>query len=588
MRLRLRQVAHLLVGVLVVTALIQTSATAEEPKTPRKILTGWIPYYSMKTSLPSALNNLDLIQEVMPFWYTLKYNGAQKRLFVSDLYSSANPSVPIATPLASMRAAGLKIIPTITDGTGKLVLSKELATPAIRVRLAADITNFVVTNNFDGIDLDFENFAFLDGNGSWSTTQPLWVAFVKELSTQLRNQKKLLSITSPVVFFPTDRQKGYTVYGWAQIAPYIDRLRIMAYDYSVAKPGPIGPLAWTERSIQYAVSIIPASKVYVGVPAYGRDWVTDVQGVCPANVASAIKVGAKAAAFVQRDALNLAQTYKSVPTYNETFGEITFTYQKVYNGQTASGLATSCTATRTVWYHDSKSFIARAQFVAKYRLGGLSQWTLGMEDLATSQGIREVARSIAPDKVISNLSVDKTELGFGEVTNLTGRFTLPDKSPVAGLNVWVEALGSDEKWRQIYQTTTDVNGLVVIPLLLRKSTTVHLYSEGSWERAESFSTDVDINIYRKISVNAPNSVLRNTPVLISGTVYPRQAGVNVQLQNSASRATQSIASALTDDQGRFTFTVNSSARGIIQYQVTVPADSEWAQITSAPFAVLVR
>ena len=565
-----------------------TPSYSEELKQPRKILTGWIPYYSMKTSLPSTLNNIDLIQEVMPFWYTLKYNGAQKKLVITDLYTPANPSVPIAQPLASIRSAGLKIIPTISDGTDKLVLAKELATPAYRTRLATDITNFVLTNNYDGIDLDLENFAFQDGNTSWPTTQPLWVAFVRELSAQLHAQKKLLSITSPVVFFPTDKQKGYTVYAWAQIAPMIDRLRIMAYDYSLANPGPIGPLSWAERAVQYAVTVIPASKVYLGVPGYGRDWVTKVDGACPANVASVIKPGAKAAAFVLRDAGTLAQTYGAIPTYIETYGEVTFTYQKVYNGETSAGLATSCTATRTVWYHDARSFTSRTQFVGKYRLGGISEWTIGMEDLATSQAIREVARSIAPDKVVATSALTTTELGFGEVTTLSGTFQLPDKTPVAGLKVWVEALGSDEKWKQIYQTTTGADGTVSIPLLLGKSTNLHLYSEGSWERAESFSPDIEVNVYRRISVSAPAVVSRGKTLVISGVIYPRIAGANIQLQSTSALFPRTTASTTTDEKGAFTFTIPSSSRGILSFQVTSLADKEWAQITSAPFTVLVR
>ena len=46
---------------------VVTSPQANSASQPRKILTGWIPYYGMKTSLPAALNNADLIKEVMPF-----------------------------------------------------------------------------------------------------------------------------------------------------------------------------------------------------------------------------------------------------------------------------------------------------------------------------------------------------------------------------------------------------------------------------------------------------------------------------------------------------------------------------------------
>ena len=260
-------------------------APAQSANQPRKILTGWIPYYSMKTSLPAALNNADLIKEVMPFWYTLKFNGKTKSAFVSDLYGSANPSIPIANPLAAMRAAGFQIIPTITDGTDKLVLSNLLANEASRSKIANTIFDFVMANNYDGIDLDFEGFAFVDGNTTWAKTAPLWVALVKELSALLHAKNKLLSVSTPYNFDPSGKQKGYTVYAWPQIAAHIDRLRIMTYDYSVAKVGPIGPIAWTEKTVAYATSIMPASKVYLGLAGYGRDWVTKVDGICPAPFA---------------------------------------------------------------------------------------------------------------------------------------------------------------------------------------------------------------------------------------------------------------------------------------------------------------
>ena len=196
-----------------------TANPASSANQPRKILTGWIPYWSIKTSLPAVVNNADLIKEVMPFWYTLKYNSSAKSAFVADLYSPANPSVPIANPLATLRGAGFQIIPTITDGMDKLVLANLLASAANRTKVAQTISDFVVKNNYDGIDLDFEGFAFVDGNKTWAKTAPLWAAFVKELSILLHANKKLLSVSTPYNFNPAERQKGYTVYAWPQIAP---------------------------------------------------------------------------------------------------------------------------------------------------------------------------------------------------------------------------------------------------------------------------------------------------------------------------------------------------------------------------------
>jgi len=92
----------------------------------------------------------------------------------------------------------------------------------------------------------------------------------------------------------------------------------MAYDYSTSSPGPIGPITWTESAVQYAISVMPASKVFIGIPGYGRDWVTKVDGTCPSlpiNYLKTVNPTASAATFVMHDAANLATTYGSTPPF---------------------------------------------------------------------------------------------------------------------------------------------------------------------------------------------------------------------------------------------------------------------------------
>ena len=504
----------------------------------------------MKTSLPAALNNIDLMREAMPFWYTIKYNGS--KVSITDLYTPANPSVPMAAPLATMRSAGLTIIPTITDGTDKLVLSNLLSTEKGRTDVVNVITDLVAVNNFDGIDLDFENFAFVDGNTSWDKTKPFWVAFVKALSASLHANGKLLSITSPYLLDPATGKKGYYVYAWAEIASVIDRLRIMTYDYSVAKPGPIGPLAWTENTLKYAVSIMPASKVFVGLAGYGRDWVTKVDGICPADVAKTVAVGAKAATFIMSNATNLATGYGATIAYDETYQEATFTYQKVYNGNTATGLSTSCTATRTAWFQDARAYQARAQLVAKYRLGGLAAWTIGFEDSQAMANIRTVALSIAPDKVISSVNSDLSEFIYGQQINLTGTFTLADKQPVAALPVHVEVKNStDVNWREITTLTTGIDGKVLLPIFLGQNQSVRLRSDGTWDRIEGISNEQTIKVKPQIKIAAPVSVAASTKALIAGRVNPSNA-LPVILERFDGKWTQ-VGTTVTDSAGAYSF-----------------------------------
>ncbi|MCX6434984.1 MAG: hypothetical protein NTY21_02655, partial [Actinobacteria bacterium] len=107
------------------TSLFCFTPQATADPVPRKILSGWIPYWNMKAAIPAIVANGDLIKEVMPFWYSLKSTTK-----IADDYATGNPSVPMAIPLATMRDSGFTIIPTITDetlnpdGTKQLALAK--------------------------------------------------------------------------------------------------------------------------------------------------------------------------------------------------------------------------------------------------------------------------------------------------------------------------------------------------------------------------------------------------------------------------------------------------------------------------------
>ena len=580
--------ATLLISLLV--SALQVPAARAEENTPRKILTGWIPYYSMKTALPDVLSNADLIKEVMPFWYTLKYDAKGKKTQITDLYAPANPSVPISEPLTALRNANLQIIPTITDGTAKGVLAGLLKTPASRTQIVTVIMDLVRTNNYDGIDIDFEGFAFVDGNTSWKATAPLWVAFIKELSVALRAEKKLLSVSTPYVLNPADKQKGYFVYAWEAIATSIDKLRIMTYDYSVAKVGPIGPISWTERTVQYAISIMPASKVFVGVPGYGRDWVTSVSGVCPANVSASVKAGAKAATFVMRNAQSLAATYGATPTYNEQFGESTFTYQKVYNGTTAGGLATSCTASRTAWYQDARGWELRAALVTKYRIGGITAWTFGMGEPLAMESIRNVAKAIAPDQVSVVASVDKSEMTYGSAFTVSAQLSIKDKSPIVNLPVRIEGKSTGEStWRTLASAITNSEGKIEKTIVLGKSTSVRIYSDPSWERTEGVSTEFPITISRALNITAPTNVKSATQFQISGHLIPRTADVAVSLEKLVGKQWSTIVEPVTTDaQGNFVFTLSAQSRGVLTLRTVVSADSTWSALTGQTFNIIIR
>ena len=611
-----RRIGFSLSLLLLFTAAVQPLQAAD--KEPRKILSGWIPYYSVKTvlplvrKLPSAppnvagqpaicdasqygpaenqaiensylFTNKDLMKEVMPFWFSLK-----SPTIIRDDYVSGNPSWPMADTVCLMRRAGLQVIPTMTDGTDKLVLSGYLSNAATRTILVKTIVDLVMKNNFDGIDLDYEGFAFVDGNSTWSKTAPRWVAFIKELSVALHANNKLLSVSTPYLYNPNEAQKGYFVYAWAEIASSIDRLRIMTYDYSVAKPGPMGPLSWTDKTVQYAISVMPASKVYLGLPGYGRDWITSVNGKCPTSAPPGLIGGAKAATFKMNYAAAKAAIDGATPVYNEKFGEATYNYTQIYNGLSATGAATSCTVNRTVWYQNAQSFADRMALVAKYRLGGAAMWTLGMEDAEATTQIRNAALAIAPDQVINTMTFENVDQGFvyyGSLFTVKGLFTLKDKSPLAGVTVSLEIKRSNESsWTKIADLVTANDGSVTTPMTLGGDASIRLTTVGTWERSESVSKEEKVSVKSLIQIDRPVSVSKGAVFTIKAQLLPKHAGKSANLQKNISGKWQNIGTvSISDLNGVFVFSATEPKRGVVTMRIQVIGD-----IASEQFAIVIR
>ena len=552
-----------------------TASLADNP--PRRILSGWLPDYSLARNLPTVEGNLDLIRDISPFWY-----GLTGETTIKDKYAIGKYTTPIEQVISRLKANNLILLPTITDDNPKLVLANLLANPSSRTNIVQTIKALVLKYNYDGIDLDFETFYTQDGRSSWATLKPNWIAFIKELSTALHDQGKLLSVTTPPDFAPETKRAGNSVFSWAEIGPLIDRLRIMAYDFSTTAPGPIGPLPWSEDAVKYAVTQMPASKVFLGIPGYGRDWITKVEGVCPKDFASSVVVGAKAA-VVMREALTLASSNNATPTYNSTHAESTFTYKKTYVDPTNS--ASFCTASRTVWYPDERSYTARTNLVGKYRLGGIAVWTFGMENTAAIATIRDIAKSIAPDQVIGSIATDLEQIAYGSTFNLTGTFKLPDKTPISSLNVRFEIKNSaDNTWRTLAAGVTDASGVIAVPVIIAQKSQIRLVSEGSWERLEGKTDEKVISVVPSVSLSLPASVKAAATYSVTGQVLPKVAGIKVTVKQNG----KSVGEFITEASGSFTFNIAPSATGLATYQVIIAAGEKNTAGISDEITVLVR
>jgi hypothetical protein len=290
-----------------------------------------------------------------------------------------------------------------------------------------------------------------------------------------------------------------------------------------------------------------------------------------------------------RDAAALAAGYATTPIFDEKNGEATFTYTKSYEGVTAAGLSTTCTATRTAWYQNAQSYKIRAELVAKYKLGGVTAWTLGMEEPLAMDSIRQTAINIAPAKVLSSLTSDKNASLYARAIILSGQITLEDTTPVGAIPVRIEGKSAtDATWRLLGTINAGSDGKFVAPILLGKPTSIRLATDGTWERAESVSNEIAIQIDRTISLSAPATMKSGAPFAISGVVRPRSAGATLSLMRYAAGEWKSVATAITDEQGGFTFSLQGEKRSIVRYQVLVQSDQTWRQVAAPEFSIIIR
>lgn len=414
---------------------------------PKRMMSGWLPYWTTAESVKSVVDNADLFSDVSPFWHNATKSGSSASGVA--LEDNTLNSGTRASNLAQLKGRGFDILPSITDGTGTGHMSSVMKNTAKRTALVNQIVNLVNSNGYDGIDLDFEKFAFSDAQSTWAATRPAWVAFVAELSGRLRANGKKLAVAVPPMGVTGS---NYWVYDWEAIGPHIDKLRIMAYDYSWCTPGPIGgPLSWVEKVSAYAVSVLPPSKVQLGTPTYGRDWIK--RSNCTLTGQKVYESRQLGTAIANTP----ASSWKRDPASQERY----FNYSVTSNGSTVS---------RSAWLPDHVTVEARARIASKYGLNGLANWYLGGEQSAMWAPLRNVAMSLpfsAPTGPRSQqvaVKVTSKNGRKGRTVKVSGAVT--PKRANAKVRLQVKQGG---KWRTVKTVSTNSAGRYKIAFKHRTS-----------------------------------------------------------------------------------------------------------------------
>jgi spore germination protein YaaH len=419
----------------------QAGASTSAPA-PRRIVSGWMPYWSTTSSTADVVANAGLFSDASPFWFTAASAG---------VISSHVPASTVSSVVSQLHALSVPVIPTVTDGTGAHHMAAILESAAARAEHVNALVALVTNDQLDGIDLDYEDFAFSDGQSTWATTRVAWDAFIAQLGAALHARGKLLSVDVPYMTGPTT---GYWVYDYAGIGRSVDRLRIMTYDWSVSHPGPIAPISWVSQVAAFAATQLPSSKVFIGVAAYGRDWPLSTAG-CPVDNMPGT------ASYTTTQAEALAASLHVTPAWNPTYAERTFSYRQTYRGHSASGGTAACTITRLVWFDDASAAAARVALVGADKLGGIAIWALGGEAPATWGFLRTYAAGIAPVATSVSAAVSPATVAYPSHALVTGVVRRADGTALSGVTLQFQyrAVGGST-WTTSTTATSSVTGAV--------------------------------------------------------------------------------------------------------------------------------
>jgi len=533
-----------------VTGFVATQS-ANADTAPRRIVNGWLPYWSMSSSLAAVTGNSDLWNEASPFWYTA--TGATT---IVNETGAGDASV-----VSALRAKGVKVIPSVTEtlnGPAMLTLLNNATQRAAHVKMLVDL---VTTNGYDGIDLDYETM----NSGGGAGVRAGFVTMSRELGAALDAKGKMLSLTVGPRRSATDSNWG--VFDYAGLAPSADRFRIMTYDFhwQNGTPGAVAPQAWVDSVIAYAKTVVPAGKIDVGVPLYSYDW--------PADATQADKWGtAVSRTYAQTEELRVK--YNATRLYSATDAAPYFTY-------------TATTGVKhEVWYNDQASTAAKMGLIGKYGLHGLAFWVVGGEDTKQWAPLRSYAIQRSATMTINTPAA----VTYGSDQVVTGKLTNVNGVGVAGTKVVLQFMAPGATvWQTFATGNTSSTGAISLKYKNSSNGKYRLYAYQSWTYIASASPAVGSMIrWKATGALAAATVKRNTPVKLSGVVTPPRTGTAVQLQRYlGNNVWSTVLTTKISATGAYSFSWKIAAPNTYTYRAYVPTTTYNASAVSPTVKVKI-
>ena len=284
-------------------------------------------------------STLPYLTYLTPFTYGFTQSGELVPLNDDRMISQAK----------AMGVAPLMHLSTLTmDGSFSSEMAHQLLNDTeLQARLSDNIVITLREKGYRGLDVDFEYIPPQDAGP--------YAAFLGSLTQRLN------PLGYPVIAALAPKtsadQPGllYEAHDYAAIGQAVNEVLLMTYEwgYIYGPPMAVAPLPNVRQVIDYAVTEIPANKIWLGIPNYGYDWpLPFVQGQT------------RATSISSQEAIALARRYNVAISYDERAQAPWFRY--------VDELGTE----HVVWFEDARSIRAKLALIPEYGLIGAGYWNL--------------------------------------------------------------------------------------------------------------------------------------------------------------------------------------------------------------------
>jgi spore germination protein len=279
-----------------------------------------------------------LLTYISPFAYMITENGKLSPIKDEQTVNTAlNNNV---TPMMSLTNF-------TTTEAGSNLAHTILATVEYRENLLNDALGIMETKGYKGINIDFENVLPED--------RELYNQFLQQAIDFFHPKGYFVSTALAPKTSATQAGLLYTAHDYEAHGRIADFVVLMTYEwgYRMGPPQAISPINQMRRVIEYALSVMPPKKIFLGFQIYARDWkIPHVQGQ-------------EAETFSPQEAVQRAAKYGAAIQYDTATQSPHFRYTDEQGQQ------------HEVWFEDARSAQAKFDLIKQYNLRGVSYWALG-------------------------------------------------------------------------------------------------------------------------------------------------------------------------------------------------------------------